>query len=109
MRRCSITSGQPCFPPGRPPRLRGRGHVVGLLSLPLWLSIGRRLFSENVVRTAAVLYLTNVKVLLCIGTGQNQIWIAFLLAAALWLQLRDRPFWSGLMLGVGLRRSRCWP
>ena len=76
--------------------------ALDLLSLPLWLAVGRRLFSENVVRTATVLYLTNVKVLLCIGTGQNQIWIAFLLAASLWLQMRGRPFWSGMMLGLGL-------
>ena len=75
---------------------------VDVLAVPIWLAVGRRLFAEDVVRTAAILYLTNVKALLSVCTGQNQVWIALLLAAALWLRLRDRPFWSGMMLGLGL-------
>ena len=56
-----------------------------------------------------ILYLTNTKALLSVGTGQNQVWISALLAAAIWLDLAGRPFWSGWMLGLGLARSRCSP
>jgi F0F1-type ATP synthase assembly protein I len=76
--------------------------AADVLAMPIWLAVGRRLFAENVVRTAAILYVTNVKALLSVCTGQNQIWIALLLAAAWWLRLRGRPFWSGMMLGLGL-------
>ncbi len=71
--------------------------------LPLWLSVGRRLFAEQELRTAALLYLANPMSLIfvCID-GQDNVVIALLLVASLALLLRRSAVIAGAAVAVSM-------
>lgn len=77
--------------------------LLEVISVPIWIGVGRRLLSENAVRIAAVLYLTNPLVILYSPVlGYNQAWISLCLAGAIWLLLRQRNLLSGLAMGTSI-------
>ena len=77
--------------------------LLEIISVPIWVGVGRRLVSENAVRIAAVLYLTNPLVILYSPVlGYNQAWISLCLAGAIWLLLRQRNLLSGLAMGASI-------
>ena len=74
--------------------------IIELISIPLWLAVARRWFSERVTRTATLLYILSPIPLLNVAlNGQNQVWQALLLAIAL-LLLAKRDFTSGFAFGL---------
>jgi hypothetical protein len=78
--------------------------------LPLWLSVGRRLFPEQELRVASLLYLTSPMSLIfvCID-GQDNVVIAMLLAAALALLLRRSEALSGAAVAFALSAVKILP
>ena len=75
---------------------------VEFLLFYLWLRLGRALFAERDLRIAAVLYLTSAMSLQFVAVdGQDNVLIALLVLAALWLALRSRPLLSGAALALG--------
>lgn len=57
-----------------------------LASLPIWIAVARRSFSDRTARTATILYVTSPLALLNVAMyGHNNIWHALLFAVALWL------------------------
>ena len=76
--------------------------VLEVLSVPLWLRVGRQHFEEPVVRGAALLYAAAPVPLVNVAlNGQNQVWISLLLAISL-LALARRDTVSGIAQGVVL-------
>ena len=77
--------------------------VLELIAYPLWNIVGRRTFSEDVVRVASAIYifgpLTAVNVTL---SGQNHVWLSLFLAISLALLLSGRAVASGLTFGAGV-------
>ena len=72
-----------------------------ILAYPVWMDVGRQLFSGKVTRTAAILYLTSPLPLFTAAfTGQNQIFISLFLGLSLLLLLRGKNLLFGLMLGL---------
>ncbi|MCZ6835700.1 MAG: hypothetical protein O7G85_08000, partial [Planctomycetota bacterium] len=75
---------------------------IELISIPLWLGVSRRYFSEQTTRTATILYVLSPVPLLNIAmNGQNQVWISLFLVIALWLLAR-KDFASGFLFGISL-------
>jgi len=71
--------------------------------LAYWLRVSPALASPNNVQMATILYVTSPLILLnIIINGQNQIWIGFLIAAAVLLAIQRRTFWSGVVLGAAV-------
>jgi hypothetical protein len=77
--------------------------VVELTSFPVWLEVGRRGFSEKVVRRAAVLYVLNpLAVSTVVIAGQNHVWISVLLGLSLQQLTTGRAATSGFALGLSI-------
>ncbi len=72
------------------------------LLVPLWLYLGRKLFSDRDLRTAALLYLTSaISIQFVAIDGQDNVILAGLFALAILLLLQDRPVLSGVAVGLG--------
>lgn len=77
--------------------------VVEVLSMPLWLAVGRNLFQERVVRHAAVLYAFGATPIITTAIGgSNQVLLSPFLALAILLTLRSRHTLSGLTIGASI-------
>lgn len=71
--------------------------------LPVWLRTSRFAFSEQHVRTAALLYVTSpISILFVAIDGQDNVIIAILLALATLACYRRRDIISGALLGLGI-------
>jgi len=71
------------------------------LLVPLWLRLGRRIFTDQQVRIGALLYVTSAISLQFVAIdGQDNVVIAVLFALAI-LLLDRRPFLSGAAVGLG--------
>ncbi len=85
-----------------PVALIGFALIVELLTLALFLHLGRRLFAERRVRIAALLYLASpLSVQFVCVDGQDNVLLALLLGLALWATMRSRDLLSGIAAGVG--------
>ncbi len=84
--------------------------LVELLLLPMWLGLGRRLFDESTLRTAALLYVASpISLQFVTVDGQDNVLIALLLAGALLLMLRSRAFCSGVLFGLSAAAIKFLP
>ncbi len=73
------------------------------LLLPVWLKLGRRLFVERQLRTAAMLYLASgVSLQFVVIDGQDNVIIALLVAVALLFLYRQRAALSGIVAGLSV-------
>lgn len=80
------------------------------LLVPLWLYLGRKLFSDRELRTAALLYFTSaISVQFVAIDGQDNAILAGLFAMAILLLLRDRPVRSGVAVGLGAVATKFLP
>ena len=70
--------------------------------LPVWLKLGRDLFSEQHVRTAAILYIASPISLQFVAVdGQDNVIIALLLALGILCLVRHRAVLSGALVALG--------
>jgi Glycosyltransferase family 87 len=75
---------------------------VEFLLLLIWLHVGRSSFSEQEIRTAAILYFTSALSLQFVTIdGQDNVIIAALLALAVLLLHKNRALASGAAVGLG--------
>lgn len=76
--------------------------VAEFVLLCLWLRLGGELFEEHELRVASVLYLTSAISLQFVGIdGQDNVLIALLVVTSLWLSMRSRIVFSGVVIAVG--------
>jgi hypothetical protein len=79
------------------------------LLVPLWLQLGRRIFPDHEVRTAALLYLTSAISLQFVTVdGQDNVMIALAFALAI-LWLDRRPAISGFAVGLAAASTKFLP
>ena len=85
-----------------PVALIGFALLIELVTLALFLTLGRQLFADRRVRVAALLYLASPLSMqfVCID-GQDNVLLALLLGLALWAALRSRDVLSGVAAGAG--------
>jgi hypothetical protein len=77
--------------------------LVELAAFPLWLRLGRRMASEQAVRTAAILYLFSPISLQYVAIdGQDNVLIAGFLALGIWALYRERTALSGVAVALGI-------
>jgi hypothetical protein len=77
--------------------------VVELLSIPLWMAVGRSLFTERVVRHAAILYAIGATPIMTTAIGgSNQVLLSPFLALAILLGLRSRHTLGGFSIGLSI-------
>jgi hypothetical protein len=72
------------------------------LTLRLWLAAVEERIPAETSRRAAVLFAVSGHAFVNVAVGQNQAWLAALVALAAWLSARGRAFASGAALGAGL-------
>jgi hypothetical protein len=73
------------------------------LLLPIWLRMARELFPEQRVRAATLLYIASpISIQFVAIDGQNNIFIAFLLALAALACCRHRIFLSGVLVSLSV-------
>jgi hypothetical protein len=71
--------------------------------LPVWLKLGRELFSEQSVRTAAILYIASPISLQFVAVdGQDNVIVALFLALAILCLLKHRAAVSGALVALGV-------
>ncbi len=71
--------------------------------LPVWLKLGRELFSEQSVRTAAMLYIASPISLQFVAVdGQDNVIVALLLALAILSLAKKREAISGALVALGV-------
>ncbi|MGO9773158.1 MAG: glycosyltransferase 87 family protein [Roseiarcus sp.] len=77
--------------------------ILELCSVPVWMKVGRRAFTEDETRRAAALYALNPLAISTVAiAGQNHVWQSLLLALSLLAAARERDAMSGLWLGVSV-------
>lgn len=77
--------------------------VVEAFLLPAWLKLARRLFPEDQVRAAALLYVASpISLQFVTIDGQDNVIIALLLALGTLCLYKGRAFLSGLLVAVGV-------
>jgi hypothetical protein len=70
--------------------------------LPLWLRLGRELFSERDIRIAAILYVASpISLQFVTVDGQDNVIIALLLAVGMLYLLKRREAQSGALVAIG--------
>ena len=78
--------------------------------LPVWLRIGRRMFAEPRLRTAAILYVTSPISLQYVSVdGQDNILLALFFALALMALYQKRETLSGILVGQGVSLLKFLP
>jgi len=81
-----------------------------LIAFSIWLSVGRRLFSEQRVRLAAIFYITSALPLWSVAVcGDNQSWVSLLLGLAVLCFLKERHVQSGVWLGLSVAAVKFLP
>jgi hypothetical protein len=71
--------------------------------LPVWLKLGRDLFAEQSVRTAAMLYIASPISLQFVAVdGQDNVIVALLLALAIFCLVKHRAATSGALVALGV-------
>jgi hypothetical protein len=76
--------------------------LVEAFLLPVWLKLGRELFPEQSVRTAAILYIASPISLQFVAVdGQDNVIIALLLALGVYALLKHRAVVSGALIAIG--------
>jgi hypothetical protein len=84
--------------------------IVESFLLPMWFSIGHRLFEERELRIASVLYLASPLSLQFVTIdGTNSICIALLVALAMFLLIQERPLFSGGALAFSILTVKVLP
>lgn len=84
--------------------------LLECLAVPLWIYLGRKLFTDQVVRGAALLYVTSaISIQFVSIDGQDNILIAGLFALAILLLMRDRPVLSGIVVGLAAVTTKFLP
>lgn len=77
--------------------------VTEIISIPLWISASRAVFTERQVRYGYLLYISNgLPLVIAAIAGQNQLWINLLLAVSWFFMVVNRPFLSGLAIGSSI-------
>ncbi len=76
---------------------------IEVVTLRLFLTLARALFSDRRTRLAGLLYLANPLSLQFVAIdGHDNVLLALLFGAALWLMLRSRDVLSGFSAGIGI-------
>lgn len=77
--------------------------VCEAILLPVWLKLGRELFTEQSVRTAAVIYIASPISLQFVAVdGQDNVIVGLLLALAILCLLQRRAAVSGALVALGV-------
>jgi hypothetical protein len=83
--------------------------VIEVASIVLWTRVLQQYLEPAAVRRAQVLYLLNPFPMMVMLVGQNQVWIAALLAVALLLNYRNRDGASGAAFAWSLVAVKILP
>src|SRR5215813_6563332 len=77
--------------------------IVEIASFPLWLHVARRAFNEGTARIAALLYLFSPVPFFTTGvSGLNKSLGAAYLALTIFLLMKRRDAWAGLVMGLAV-------
>lgn len=77
--------------------------LLEIISVPVWMAIGRRVFDEAVTRRAAVLYVVNPLPISVVAiAGQNHVGLSLLLALSLLALARRQDVLSAAWLGFSI-------
>ncbi|HRP62001.1 MAG TPA: hypothetical protein PK400_01770 [Phycisphaerales bacterium] len=77
--------------------------LFDLATFPLWLATARRAFDETIVRRAAILYIfAPVPFGSIVISGQNHIWVGFLIALCFYLMGKNRVGAAAFAMGLSV-------